>query len=65
MICTRCQSSGFLNITQVDELTLKQFDVQVCDCCGDGEYWYGTAGHHWQGEPDDTYKYNGGLPECN
>jgi len=21
-------------------------DVSVCDCCGDGENWYGTPGQH-------------------
>lgn len=40
-------------------------DVQVCDCCGDGENWYGEPGEHFEGEPSGTYAYNGGLPECN
>lgn len=28
-------------------------DVSVCDCCGDGENWYGTPGeHHYN--PNDS-----------
>lgn len=44
-------------------------DVCVCDCCGNGETWYGTPGEHYG--PDDPrgkrgpYAYNGGLCECN
>ena len=42
-------------------------DVQVCDCCGDGERWHGTPGEHY-GIHDlpgsDAYNYNGGLCEC-
>ena len=34
-------------------------DVSVCDCCGDGEGWYGEPGQH------GPYAYNGGLCECN
>lgn len=43
-------------------------DVSVCDCCGNGEEWYGTPGEHYG--PDDPpgergpYAYNGGLCEC-
>lgn len=40
-------------------------DVQVCDCCGDGEGWYGEPGVHYKGEErDGVYDYNGGLCEC-
>jgi len=95
MICTRCEGTGFLNLEQVDEDTLHQFeatgdhqiildwiadrqrrmdrsggcsccicppchyctelmhDVSVCDCCGDGEDWYGTPGEHKPGEPSE------------
>lgn len=110
--CTRCDSTGFLNIWQVpDDIRDKgtdeilewvdntrhvlnvdndcqvcdcrvciddrrepfpedelNHDVQVCDCCGDGESWYGTPGEHYG--PDDPpgpggpYDYNGGLCEC-
>ena len=28
-----------------------QHDVQVCDCCGDGESWHGEPGRHAPGEP--------------
>lgn len=43
-------------------------DVQVCDCCGDGEGWWGTPGEHYscddpRGERG-PYAYNGGLCEC-
>ena len=44
-------------------------DVQVCDCCGDGENWYGTPGEHYNNDDqpgyDGPYAYNGGLCECN
>jgi hypothetical protein len=41
-------------------------DVQVCDCCGDGESWYSEPGHHdsTQYGKNGPYAYNGGLPEC-
>lgn len=47
----------------------KDHDVQVCDCCGDGEDWYGEPGQHY-GDDDPLgdqgpYAYNGGLCECN
>jgi len=29
--CTRCEGH----------------DVQVCDCCGDGDGWYGIPGEHY------------------
>lgn len=44
-------------------------DVAVCDCCGDGDGWYGAPGEHYN--PQDPpgsygpYDYNGGLCECN
>ncbi len=43
-------------------------DVEVCDCCGDGEGWYGAPGEHYG--PDDPqgpkgpYANNGGLCKC-
>lgn len=44
-------------------------DVAICDCCGDGETWYGTPGEHYDnGDPpgmEGPYAYNGGLCECN
>lgn len=44
-------------------------DVQVCDCCGDGESWYGEPGEHYNSEDprgnNGPYSYNGGLCECN
>ena len=43
-------------------------DVQVCDCCGDGEDWYGEIGCHYMGGDiigeAGPYAYNGGLCEC-
>ncbi len=43
-------------------------DVQVCDCCGDGEHWYAIPGEHYNAEDprghDGPYSYNGGLCEC-
>ena len=43
-------------------------DVQVCDCCGDGEDWYGVPGEHYNTEDprghEGPYVYNGGLCEC-
>jgi len=76
MNCTRCQGTGWLNIEQVpDGEPVAEWahantghDVQVCDCCGDGEDWYGQPGEHYG--PDDPrgldgpYAYNGGLCEC-
>lgn len=83
MVCTRCEGSGFLNTHQIPDGLLDRgadavfdwmaertapHDVQVCDCCGDGEGWYGTPGQHY--ESDDPpghsgpYAYNGGLCEC-
>lgn len=64
--CTRCDTTGFLNICQLPENILEEFDnaedpqeyllrwldhnhdndVQVCDCCGDGENWYSEPGYH-------------------
>ena len=44
-------------------------DVCVCDCCGDGEGWYGEPGHHYgRGDPigrGGPYASNGGLCKCN
>lgn len=83
MTCTRCGCTGFLNIEQVPEeiadngayavlswmrLHMSETDVQVCDCCGDGEVWYGFPGEHYG--PDDPpgddgpYAGNGGLCRC-
>jgi hypothetical protein len=38
----------------------------VCDCCGDGEGWYGEPGLHRDCEygKNGPYAYNGGLPKC-
>jgi len=82
--CTRCEGSGFLNLEQMPEASLhilneegilkwisdnEGHDVQVCDCCGDGEEtWYGEVGQHYSNHdpqgPNGPYAYNGGLCEC-
>ena len=63
MTCTRCNSSGFLNIHQLPQeefvftiesvqewmLAHPDSDVQVCDCCGNGKVWYGEPGEHFRG----------------
>lgn len=87
LTCTRCENSGFLNLHQVPDEFLKEFDetgdhqliitwiennidydVMVCDCCGDGENWYGIPGEHYNNDDppgkDGPYAYNGGLCEC-
>ena len=82
-MCTRCAGTGFLNSHQIpqDIQSMSQedilfwasdkddVDVQVCDCCGDGErHWYGTPGEHYNDEDpigrSGPYAYNGGLCEC-
>lgn len=44
-------------------------DVQICDCCGDGESgWYGYPGEHYNSEDpmghNGPYVSNGGLCKC-
>jgi len=43
-------------------------DVQVCDCCGDGDKWYGVPGEHYNSDDrpgfNGPYSYNGGMCEC-
>jgi len=79
--CTRCGGTGFLNleVCPIDPLESRDevlrwvdantgHDVQVCDCCGDGENWHGEPGEHYNQDdppgPDGPYAYNGGLCEC-
>ena len=84
MTCTRCGGCGFLNVEQLPEsfgavagradavlawiAANADHDVSVCDCCGNGESWYGTPGEHYG--PDDPqgplgpYSHNGGLCQC-
>jgi hypothetical protein len=83
--CTRCETTGFLNLHQVAADVIARanggdfhaaistwitenadHDVQVCDCCGDGEEWHCEAGEHDEGQygKSGPYAYNGGLPEC-
>ena len=82
--CTRCDGTGFLNLFRIPENEMfyldsveaiggwianhDDHDVQVCDCCGNGEEWHGIPGEHYS--PNDPvgkrgpYAYNGGLCEC-
>jgi len=80
--CTRCEGTGFINTDQIpDDTDLisdkdyftwiaahKDHDVQVCDCCGNGESWYGISGEHYNSDDPQgdrgPYAYNGGLCEC-
>lgn len=43
-------------------------DLSVCDCCGDGDYWYGEPGEHYSYDDkigiNGPYAYNGGHCEC-
>lgn len=43
-------------------------DAAVCDCCGDGEGWYGEPGEHYGPDdplgPNGPYASNGGLCHC-
>lgn len=82
MTCTRCGGTGFINLEYVPELETVQgwektlewinanpgTDASVCDCCGDGEAWFGEPGNHYSPlDPigkDGPYSYNGGLCEC-
>ncbi len=85
MSCTRCEGSGFLNLSQIEDSTLSRLDelgdvsviqdwiklhpdsdVSICDCCGDGERWYGEPGEHDYDQMgrEGPYAYNGGLLEC-
>lgn len=83
MNCTKCQGTGFLNHEQLPDGLLEQdaesvkkwiaehpdaTDAQVCDCCGDGEGWYGEPGEHYTAyDPPGhkgPYAYNGGLCKC-
>jgi len=82
MNCTRCRGTGFLNTEQIEDgvdigdkdavfAWMKEHpesDVTVCDCCGNGENWYGEPGEHYgSNDPvgsNGPYAYNGGLCEC-
>jgi hypothetical protein len=43
-------------------------DVQVCDCFGDGDTWYGVPGEHYNTDDpigsSGPYASNGGLCKC-
>jgi uncharacterized RmlC-like cupin family protein len=74
--CNRCEGTGWLNAHQVPlnaeieewALSHTDHDVVICDCCGDGDTWYGEKGRHYSTDDPDgrygPYAYNGGLCEC-
>lgn len=84
MICNVCKGSGFKNTDQIPESEIgdgsieairawiekeqEPHDVCVCDCCGDGDDWYGEPGQHYGiNDPmgmNGPYAYNGGLCKC-
>jgi len=82
MICTRCAGTGFINTHQLpDEVDVDDHDamrawiaddanaphdVQVCDCCGDGDEWHGKPSEHDEDRfgREGPCGYNMGLPEC-
>lgn len=82
--CTVCQGTGFVNLEQIPGTIddpdgeryeilewirdNKDHDVAVCHCCGDGDWWYGVPGEHYN-LPDPPgrngpYASNGGLCRC-
>ena len=83
MNCTRCDGTGLLNHHQAEhapeDLELEDLinwmdeheaphDVAICDCCGDGEGWYGDPGRHYSNAdppgPNGPYASNGGCCSC-
>ena len=81
--CTRCEGTGFLNADQIPANVFERgveailrwmtspetdHDVTICDCCGDGDDWYGEPGEHYNAKdpqgPNGPYASNGGLCEC-
>lgn len=77
MTCTRCENTGFLNVDQLPDEVIEDWeqtgdyevvlqwikdnedhDVSVCDCCGDGEGWYGIPGEH------NNWPEREPFPEC-
>lgn len=77
MTCTRCENTGFLNVGQLPDDVIMDWeetgdyevvlqwikdnedhDVSVCDCCGDGEGWYGIPGEHSNWPEQEPF------PEC-
>ena len=76
MYCSKCDGTGFLGLgepvgrpgNRLVDILKSSPGARICDCCGDGETWYGIAGQHYG--PEDPmgahgpYAYNGGLCEC-
>ena len=80
--CTRCAGTGFLNTHQLPDTVNRHdrdavlrwieindnHDICICDCCGDGEEWYGIPGEHYNKDDppghEGPYAYNGGFYEC-
>lgn len=62
-------TGNFINVILAWISSNDNHDVQVCDCCGDGNNkWYGEPGSHYSDDDpignDGPYAYNGGLSEC-
>jgi len=84
LTCNRCETTGFLNLHQINDKydaynkshdwilkwvqSNEDHDVQICDCCGDGDDWYGIPGEHYNSDDvegkNGPYSYNGGFCEC-
>ena len=64
----QAESSGNVNVVLDWIERNPDTDAQRCDCCGDGESWYGEPGQHY-GLDDPSglqgpYASNGGLCKC-
>ena len=62
-------SGNFIDVILAWISSHDNHDVQVCDCCGDGNNkWYGEPGSHYSDDDpagnDGPYAYNGGFCEC-
>ena len=68
-VLEKAESSGYFHEDILEWINANEgHDVQACDCCGNGEDWYGEPGWHY-GADDPVgdygpYAYNGGLCEC-
>jgi len=61
------ENAILLFITRLTETRIEH-DISVCDCCGDGDGWYGVPGEHYNNEDpsgnNGPYASNGGLCRC-
>jgi len=49
------EAPDFIEAVQAWMAANPDSDVSVCDCCGDGDEWYGEPGEHHTGEPCGCY----------